>query len=142
MKSRSKESVEAAFDKVKEESMYFKRKLETFFMLFVMFLIAAVSLWLGTHKFFSLLTDSWAAEEAIKGKNIKDLWNVLMYFVPFLLFSLSMGCLTVCAVFGLLHSLSYTLDFVGFQSAINNQALRTSVNTKDTGNNGGGNHEN
>lgn len=120
MDSRKKGSPEAAFNKVKEDSKSFGKKIETFFMLFVMFLIAAICLWFGTHKYFGFFTASWSADESMKGQNIKDMWNVLMYFGPFLLFSLSMGCLAVYMVFGLLNSLSFALDFVLFKWKRNN----------------------
>ncbi|WP_409457421.1 hypothetical protein [Klebsiella variicola] len=41
------------------------------------------------------MMDTMGPEELADGKNVVNLWNVLMYFVPFIFFALSAGCFVV-----------------------------------------------
>ncbi len=48
----------------------------------------------GKPCFFNVFTDLLTPPEKLESaNNIINQWNVLMYFVPFILFSLSIGCL-------------------------------------------------
>lgn len=63
---------------------------------FMIFGVTGLFLWWGSHAFFGMLTQQFTPEE-IQGaaKNVMNLWNVLMYFVPFIFFALSAGCAVV-----------------------------------------------
>lgn len=73
-----------------------KRVQEKSDFCFYGFMISGVTglfLWWGSHAFFSVFTQQFTPEE-IQGaaKNVISLWNVLMYFVPGIFFSISFGC--------------------------------------------------
>ncbi|HBM7345296.1 TPA: hypothetical protein L2B26_005421 [Klebsiella oxytoca] len=111
---------EESFNKVREHTADVRKRLRVFLYLFFMFVVAAFSLWFMTDKFFDWLTVELLSRGVTVEKNIKDLWNILKNFVPFIFLSLSAGCLAVYIFFGLLNSLSYALDFVLFKWTRNN----------------------
>lgn len=111
---------EGNFNKVREHTEDVRKRLRVFLYLFFMFVVAAFSLWFMTSKFFDWLTVELLSRGVTVDKNIKDLWNIQMNFVPFIFLSLSAGCLAVYIVFGLLNSLSFALDFVLFKWKRNN----------------------
>jgi Sec-independent protein secretion pathway component TatC len=111
---------EENFNKVREHTEDVRKRLRVFLYLFFMFVVAAFSLWFMTNKFFDWLTVELLSRGVTVDKNIKDLWNIQMNFVPFIFLSLSAGCLAVYIVFGLLNSLSFALDFVLFKWKRNN----------------------
>lgn len=109
---------------VRRKSIY--KRLEVYFYLFLMFGCSALFLWWGTHAFFGALTAALSENELTEAKSIKDLWNVLMYFVPFTLFSLSAGCLAVCVLVGVYVEIIYWIEMTI------QKKRRTSFYSKDT----------
>jgi hypothetical protein len=52
-----------------------------------MFGFSGLCLWWGSHAYFGLLSDLLTPPEKLgTAKNVMDILNALMYFVPFILF--------------------------------------------------------
>lgn len=63
---------------------------------FMVFGVTGLFLWWGSHAFFGVFSQTLTPEEKLgAAKNVMNLWNVLMYFVPFIFFALSTGCAVV-----------------------------------------------
>ncbi|KYH96209.1 F-type conjugal transfer protein TrbF [Salmonella enterica] len=61
------------------------------FWLFVVFFIAGLLLWHGMHAIFSAAIDSWKADPELN--NLRYMWNILMYAIPYTLYTLAAGFL-------------------------------------------------
>uniref|UniRef100_UPI004043AE49 conjugal transfer protein TrbF n=2 Tax=Klebsiella/Raoultella group TaxID=2890311 RepID=UPI004043AE49 len=69
-------------------------------------------LWWGSHAFFNVFTDLLTPPEKMESaNNIINQWNVLMYFVPFILFSLSIGCLATALLGVLIAELAFWFEY-------------------------------
>lgn len=65
----------------------------------------------GKPCFFNVFTDLLTPPEKLESaNNIINQWNVLMYFVPFILFSLSIGCLATALLGVLIAELAFGLN--------------------------------
>lgn len=74
-------------------------RLMIFLHLTVLFFVAAVALWMGSHWWFGVIfTDSQPAPDS-RTFYVMNMWNVLMYFMPGMFAELSAGCLAVALVF-------------------------------------------
>ncbi|MDK7838916.1 conjugal transfer protein TrbF, partial [Klebsiella pneumoniae] len=74
--------------------------------------------------FTDLLTPPEKLESA---NNIINQWNVLMYFVPFILFSLSIGCLATALLGVLIAELAFWFEYAfekSFQRYLNRNLRR------------------
>ncbi|MBX8956522.1 F-type conjugal transfer protein TrbF [Escherichia coli] len=66
------------------------------FWLFVAFFVAGLLLWHGMHAIFSAAIDSWKADPELN--NLRYMWNILMYVIPYTLWTLAGGFFTVYVV--------------------------------------------
>ncbi|EEW0911367.1 F-type conjugal transfer protein TrbF [Escherichia coli O4] len=64
---------------------------EKYFWLFVVFFVAGLLLWHCMHVIFSACIDSWKADPELN--NVRDMWNILMYAIPYTLYALAAGVL-------------------------------------------------
>ncbi|EFA5238068.1 F-type conjugal transfer protein TrbF, partial [Escherichia coli] len=64
---------------------------EKYFLLFVVFFVAGLLLWYGMHAIFSACIDSWKTDPELN--NVRDMWNILMYAIPYTLYALAAGFL-------------------------------------------------
>ncbi len=64
---------------------------EKHFWLFVVFFVAGLLLWHGMHAVFSAGIDSWKADPELN--NLRYMWNILMYAIPYTLYALAAGFL-------------------------------------------------
>ncbi len=66
----------------------------------------------GKPCFFNVFTDLLTPPEKLESaNNIINQWNVLMYFVPFILFSLSIGCLATALLGVLIAELAFWFEY-------------------------------
>lgn len=85
-----------------------QKKCDVYYCLALMFAFSGLFLWWGGHSFFSIFTETLTPEEKLgTAKNVMNLWNVLMYFVPFILFSLSAGCFATALLGGITAELQF-----------------------------------
>jgi hypothetical protein len=85
-----------------------------------------IVLWWGSHAYFSVFTDLLTPSEKL-GLQRMNLWNVLMYFVPFILFSLSIGCLATALLGVLMAELAFWFEYAfekSFQRYLNRNLRR------------------
>ena len=64
---------------------------EKYFLVFVVFFVAGLLLWYGMHAIFSACIDSWKTDPELN--NVRDMWNILMYAIPYTLYALAAGFL-------------------------------------------------
>ncbi|AUZ94175.1 TPA: F-type conjugal transfer protein TrbF [Escherichia coli] len=62
-----------------------------YFGLFVVFFVAGLLLWLGMHAIFSAGIDWWKTDPELN--NVRDMWKILMYAIPYTLYALAAGFL-------------------------------------------------
>lgn len=82
--------------KIKRDYDYERRGSEIYFDLFWVFLAAGVFLWTIMHSIFNACIDSWIADSELN--NFRYMWNVLMKVIPYTLWALAGGFLTVYVV--------------------------------------------
>ncbi|ECV2306889.1 hypothetical protein H7D82_000852 [Salmonella enterica] len=88
---------------IKTEEIRIKKMTIKLYLFFLVFMIAAIIFWEITHGVFNIWIDDWMKDP--ESHRIKDMWNVLMYIIPYSFLSLACGCglaaLVVDAVVGL-----------------------------------------
>ena len=113
-----------------------QKRFDVYYCLAFMFGSAGLFLWWGSHAYFSVLTELLTpAVDIGAAKNIMNLWNVLMDFVPFILFSLSIGCLATALLGVLMAELAFWFEYAlekSFQRYLNRN-LRRKNNMKEGG---------
>ncbi|WP_239916764.1 F-type conjugal transfer protein TrbF [Salmonella enterica] len=67
-----------------------------YFWLFVVFFVAGLIVRNVMHDFFSAGIDSWKADPALN--NFRYMWNILMYVIPIMLYSLAAGFLAAASL--------------------------------------------
>lgn len=82
--------------KIKRNYDYERRVADIYFELFLVFLAAGVFLWIIMHSIFDACIDSWEADPEIN--NFRYMWNILMYVIPYTLWTLAGGFFTVYIV--------------------------------------------
>jgi len=113
-----------------------QKRFDVYYCLAFMFGFAGLFLWWGSHAYFNVFTELLApAVDIGAAKNIMNLWNVLMDFVPFILFSLSIGCLATALLGVLMAELAFWFEYAfekSFQRYLNRN-LRRKNNMKEGG---------
>ena len=113
-----------------------QKRFDVYYCLAFMFGSAGLFLWWGSHAYFSVFTELLTPSEKLgSAKNFMNLWNVLMYFVPFILFSLSIGCLATALLGVLMAELAFWFEYAlekSFQRYLNRN-LRRKNNMKEGG---------
>ena len=82
--------------KIKRDYDYERRVADIYFELFLVFLAAGVFLWIIMHSIFDACIDSWEADPEIN--NFRYMWNILMYVIPYTLWTLAGGFFIVYVV--------------------------------------------
>lgn len=86
-----KDSGQTAAEKIeqlKPEFIHRERRLEIYLELFIVFLTAgALLLWIMRF-LFNLCVDDWIASGDLR---VKDLWNIMMYAIPYALIAVGVG---------------------------------------------------
>lgn len=89
-----------------------QKRFDVYYCLAFMFGSAGLFLWWGSHAYFSVFTELLTPSEKLgSAENVMNLWNVLMYFVPFILFSLSIGCLATALLGVLMAELAFWFEY-------------------------------
>ena len=89
-----------------------QKRFDVYYCLAFMFGSAGLFLWWGSHAYFSVFTELLTPSEKLESAEyFMNLWNVLMYFVPFILFSLSIGCLATALLGVLMAELAFWFDY-------------------------------
>lgn len=105
-----------------------QKRFDVYYCLAFMFGFAGLFLWWGSHAFFNVFTDLLTPPEKLESaNNIINQWNVLMYFVPFILFSLSIGCLATALLGVLIAELAFWFEYAfekSFQRYLNRNLRR------------------
>lgn len=100
-----------------------QKRFDVYYCLAFMFGSAGLFLWWGSHAYFSVFTELLTPSEKLgSAENVMNLWNVLMYFVPFILFSLSIGCLATALLGVLMAELAFWFEYAlekSFQRYLN-----------------------
>ncbi|MGG7695209.1 F-type conjugal transfer protein TrbF [Klebsiella aerogenes] len=94
-------------EQLKAEFIRRDRRLDIYLELFIVFLVAGALLFWVMTTMFSLCVDDWKASGDLR---IKDLWNILMYVIPYALVAVGLGFLVVALSFSLLNLVSYYLN--------------------------------
>lgn len=75
-------------EQLKPEFIHRERRLEIYLELFIVFLTAgALLLWIMRF-LFNLCVDDWIASGDLR---VKDLWNIMMYAIPYALIAVVVG---------------------------------------------------
>lgn len=75
-------------EQLKPEFIHRERRLEIYLELFIVFLTAgALLLWIMRF-LFNLCVDDWIASGDLR---VKDLWNIMMYVIPYALIAVGVG---------------------------------------------------
>ncbi|EJD7217310.1 TPA: F-type conjugal transfer protein TrbF [Escherichia coli] len=82
--------------KIKRDYDYERRVADIYFELFLVFIAAGVFLWIIMHSIFDACIDSWKVDPEIN--NFRYMWNILMYVIPYTLWTLAGGFFTVYVV--------------------------------------------
>ena len=105
-----------------------QKRFDVYYCLAFMFGSAGLFLWSGSHAYFSVFTELLTPSEKLgSAENVMNLWNVLMYFVPFILFSLSIGCLATALLGVLMAELAFWFEYAlekSFQRYLNRNLRR------------------
>lgn len=127
MKARSSALYDFLFpDRLKEVDLTTKEKTEQlksefirrdrrpgiYLELFMVFLVAGALLFWIMTAMFSLCVEDWKASGDLR---VKDLWNILMYVIPYALVAVSVGFLVVAMSLSLLNFVSYYLNIIFIQ---------------------------
>ena len=127
MKARSSALYDFLFpDRLKEADLTTKEKTEQlksefirrdrrpgiYLELFMVFLVAGALLFWIMTAMFSLCVEDWKASGDLR---VKDLWNILMYVIPYALVAVSVGFLVVAMSLSLLNFVSYYLNIIFIQ---------------------------
>lgn len=91
MMTENKKNQEFKIRKIKRDIECSCDNTEKYFWLFVVFFVAGLLLWHGMHAIFSACIDSWKADPELN--NVRDMWNILMYAIPYTLYALAAGVL-------------------------------------------------
>lgn len=77
--------------KTKRDYDYELRVSDIYFDLFFVFVAAGTFLWVIMHSIFDACIDSWMADPKLL--NFHYMWNILMYVIPYTLWTLTAGFL-------------------------------------------------
>lgn len=99
-------------EQLKSEFIRRGRRLDIYLELFIVFLVAgALMFWVMTAM-FSLCVEDWKASGDLR---VKDLWNILMYAIPYALVAIGLGFLVAALSLSLLNFVSYYLNIIFIQ---------------------------
>lgn len=96
----------------KSEFIRRDRRLGIYLELFMVFLVAGALLFWVMTAMFSLCVDDWKASGDLR---VKDLWNILMYVIPYALVAVSVGFLVVAVSLSTLNFVSVYLTIIFIQ---------------------------
>ena len=87
----NKKNQEFKIRKIKRDIEHSCDNAIKYFGLFVVFFVAGLLLWLGMHAIFSAGIDWWKTDPELN--NVRDMWKILMYAIPYTLYALAAGFL-------------------------------------------------
>ncbi|WP_251303446.1 F-type conjugal transfer protein TrbF [Escherichia coli] len=94
--TENKKNQEFKIRKIKRDIECSCDNAKKYFWLFVVFFFAGLIVRNVMHDFFSAGIDSWKADPELN--NFRYMWNILMYVIPYTLWTLAGGFLTVYVV--------------------------------------------
>lgn len=93
-------------EQLKPEFIHRERRLEIYLELFIVFLTAgALLLWIMRF-LFNLCVDDWIASGDLR---VKDLWNIMMYAIPYALIAVGVGFFVAGVTLAIRNFFSYHL---------------------------------
>ncbi|OYM16834.1 conjugal transfer protein TrbF [Klebsiella pneumoniae subsp. pneumoniae] len=93
-------------EQLKPEFIHRERRLEIYLELFIVFLTAgALLLWIMRF-LFNLCVDDWIASGDLR---VKDLWNIMMYAIPYALIAVGVGFFVAGVILANRNFFSYHL---------------------------------
>ncbi|WP_336185879.1 F-type conjugal transfer protein TrbF [Klebsiella grimontii] len=99
-------------EQLKSEFIRRDRRPGIYLELFMVFLVAGALLFWIMTAMFSLCVEDWKASGDLR---VKDLWNILIYVIPYALVAVSVGFLVVAMSLSLLNFVSYYLNIIFIQ---------------------------
>lgn len=84
------QTTEEKTKQLKSECIRRDRRLDIYLELFMVFLVAGALLYWVMSAMFSLCVEDWIASGDLR---VKDLWNILMYVIPYALVAVGLGFL-------------------------------------------------
>ncbi|HHT5673038.1 TPA: F-type conjugal transfer protein TrbF [Raoultella ornithinolytica] len=99
-------------EQLKSELIRRNRRLDIYLELFIVFLVAGGLLYWVMSAIFSLCVDDWTASGDLR---VKDLWNILMYAIPYALVAVGLGFLVAALSLSLFYFVSYYLNIIFIQ---------------------------
>ena len=99
-------------EQLKSEFIRRDRRPGIYLELFMVFLVTGALLFWVMTAMFSLCVEDWKASGDLR---VKDLWNILMYVIPYTLVAVSVGFLVVAMSLSLLNFVSYYLNIIFIQ---------------------------
>lgn len=99
-------------EQLKSEFICRDRRLGIYLELFIVFLVAGALLFWVMTAMFSLGVEDWKASGDLR---IKDLWNILMYVIPYALVAVGLGFLVAALSLSLLNFVSFYLTIIFIQ---------------------------
>ncbi|MEE4527059.1 F-type conjugal transfer protein TrbF, partial [Klebsiella pneumoniae] len=108
---------------LKPEFVHRERRMEIYLELFIVFLTAgALLLWIMRF-LFNLCVADWIASGDLR---VKDLWNIMMYAIPYALMAVGMGFFVAGVTLAILNFFSHHLKilFILRNNRVKNNAVR------------------
>ncbi|EQC0102866.1 F-type conjugal transfer protein TrbF [Klebsiella michiganensis] len=99
-------------EQLKSEFIRRDRRPGIYLELFMVFLVAGALLFWVMTAMFSLCVDDWKASGDLR---VKDLWNILMYVIPYALVAVGLGFLVVAMSLSIFNFVSCYLNIILIQ---------------------------
>ena len=99
-------------EQLRSEFIHRDRRVGIYLELFIVFLVAGALLFWVMTAMFSLCVEDWKASGDLR---VKDLWNILMYVIPYALVAVSVGFLVVAMSLSTLNFISIYLTIIFIQ---------------------------
>ncbi|EAA0562716.1 hypothetical protein DKG82_23065 [Salmonella enterica subsp. enterica serovar Lexington] len=99
--------------KIKTEEIRIKKMTIKLYLFFLVFMTTAIIMWEITHGVFNIWADDWMKDP--ESRRVKDMWNVLMYILPYTFLSLACGCGLAAIVVDAMAVLSAGLRILWFK---------------------------
>lgn len=90
--------------KIKTEEVRIKKMTIKLYLFFLVFMTTTIILWEITHRVFNIWADDWMKDP--ESHPVKEMWNVLMYILPYTFVSLACGCGLTAIIVDAIASLS------------------------------------
>lgn len=110
-------------EQLKSKFTHRERRVEIYLELFIVFLTAGALLLLIMKFLFNLCVADWIASGNLR---VKDLWNIMMYVIPYALIAIGIGFFVAGATLATLNLFSYLLKilFILRNDRVKNNAVR------------------